>query len=135
MSSRKKRRERLAAEALMPANPQGASLQHMQAQVSVSTSPVPPPDVLAGYAGIAPNLVDRIVALAETEAVHRRQLEVRSLETRRSVALRAQVYAASIALAGFGLAGYCVHHGQPWAAGIIAALNVGTIVTAFLRRS
>lgn len=41
----------------------------------VRAGPLPDPDTLAGYAAIAPDLVDRLVSMAERQAAHRQQLE------------------------------------------------------------
>ena len=37
--------------------------------------PLPPPDIIREYESILPGSADRIFALAESEAVHRRELE------------------------------------------------------------
>lgn len=102
--------------------------------------PLPPPAVLESYEKAMPGAMERIVAMAEAEAGHRRMLDVRILdeqhESRKEVnaiAREGQRFAFFIAIFSFACASLCAYMKQS----VVAALFVGTtlvgLVQAFMQ--
>jgi uncharacterized membrane protein len=54
-------------------NPPVGMMLHRQE--TAFTGPIPPPDVLAKYAEVSPGAVEKIFAMAETNAAHVREIE------------------------------------------------------------
>ena len=48
------------------------------------SGPIPPPDALKGYEDVCPGSADRILAMAEREAVHRHKYETEVLEIQKT---------------------------------------------------
>lgn len=51
-------------------------------QAVMHSGPLPSPDVFAGYESVLPGAADRIIAMAESEMIHRHNLEDKFLESR-----------------------------------------------------
>ena len=95
--------------------------------------------MLREYQAIRPDLVDRIVTLAEEEARERRQnqtlrLQAGAEQMRRDFqeARVGQLCALTIGLAAFATGAYTAVHGAEIAGGLIGVGGVGSIITAFL---
>ena len=94
--------------------------------------PLPPPDILAGYENVILGAGERILQMAEREAAHRHSQENmlnRSASTRSLIGV---LGAVAVALFGFALAGYAFYLNLPWAGGVLAGIEVATIVGAFI---
>jgi uncharacterized membrane protein len=96
------------------------------------SGPLPPPAVLQAYDDMSPGLADRIVAMAEREQEHRHNLEDRAFNEDSKLGKRGQILAFIIAFAGLVAAVILGLTGQPVVAGIIASLDLVTLVTVFL---
>ncbi len=94
--------------------------------------PLPHPEVLAGYEQILPGAAERIIAMAEREGDHRRELERMLLERDFSEGKRGQIFAL-ITVGFFLLAGVivAVYADAAWGAGL-GSVGVATIVTTFI---
>lgn len=101
------------------------------------SGPLPPPDLLRQYDAIVPDAANRIIAMAEGQAAHRRQLEDRAtdaiIEDTRAERLerkRGQFYGFTIGITGITAGALIVIFANN-SVGIIAgtALSGGTIVT------
>lgn len=92
------------------------------------------PYVLKAYHDISPALLDRVVALGEKQAEHRRSMEsmvVRSQNRRSTIGMFCGVI---VALGGFSLAGFMVQVGHPWAAAVFASINLVALVSNFVHQ-
>jgi uncharacterized membrane protein len=110
-----------------PAGGQGATATIQQvamSSVTQRTGPIPAADELAKYAEINPDLVNRIVAMAESEQ-----------KARHGAVARSNYSALIVAIAGFAAAAFISHDGHQWAAAIIGALDIGGLVGAFLLKN
>ena len=59
-------------------HPQGRSA--IVTKQHVYSSPLPPPDILEQYERIQPGLIQKVIAMTEVQASHRRELENKNLE-------------------------------------------------------
>lgn len=138
-----------AAQAVESAfSPLHQTLQLTQA-TQVHQGPIPHPDILAGYDKIVPGAANRILVLAETEALNRnrreddalqaniraqdRQLEIAERQTKSVFKsdLVGQVFGFFVCLGCIGAAVYLGVLGHDWLAGALAAIPTGAIVKAF----
>src|SRR2546422_641931 len=104
-----------------PAKPEQATAQLTVRQETASFSgPIPHPSVLEQYNRVIPNGADRIMHLAEEEAIHRRKQEVAivqaGIKDDRSRAIErriGQVFGLIIGLFTIGCGTYTALHNQP----------------------
>lgn len=104
------------------------------AQVSqaVFAGPLPPPNILQAYEQVEAGLADRIVAMAEDQGRHRRELEWKALEGNQAAQTRGQRSALILGLAGAALAGLLVWKDQfLWGVGLFAGELI-SLATVFL---
>lgn len=67
-------------------------------------SPLLPPEILAKYGEVVPDLPERMVQWIETESEDRRQMQQQAFEEAKAARRRGQVYGLSIALFGLAMA-------------------------------
>ena len=77
--------------------------REVQAYFASYTGPLPPPEVLQKYAQVFPGCAERIVAMAERQSEHRKDLERRVIESNCKSQERGQILGA--VLAGIVLVG------------------------------
>ena len=81
-----------------------------QAEASLSyNSPLPPPEILAGYGRTQADAPERILAMAERQEAHRQQMEKIVVEAGAANASKAMNIAAYIATLFVGASVYMVH--------------------------
>lgn len=81
-----------------------------QAEASLSyNSPLPPPEILAGYGRTQADAPERILAMAERQEAHRQQMEKIVIEAGAANASKAVNIAAYIATLFVGASVYMVH--------------------------
>ena len=102
--------------------------------------PVPPPSVLAAYENIKSGFAERILSLAEGEAIHRRQLQARKLEGDLERQARSfgearwgQVCALLIGLAAILGGVYSSVHGAELPGSLIGTGGIVTLTYVFIR--
>jgi uncharacterized membrane protein len=88
--------------------------------------------VLAGYGHVQADLVERIVRMAETEAEHRRSIELSIVRSGLSRARLGQWFGLFIGVAGMLTAAYCAHQGDGVVAGIVATIDLVSLVSVFV---
>ncbi len=82
----------------------------IQAEASLSyNSPLPPPEILAGYGRTQADAPERILAMAERQEAHRQQMEKIVVEAGAANASKAMNIAAYIATLFVGASVYMVH--------------------------
>lgn len=74
-------------------------------QTQLTTSPVPPADLLLGYNAAIPDGANRLFTLVENQSQHRQTLETNITTRQFTLSQRGQTFAFILA-AGFGIAGF-----------------------------
>ncbi|MBI5248155.1 MAG: DUF2335 domain-containing protein [Desulfomonile tiedjei] len=94
--------------------------------------PIPPPEILAKYDQVLPGAADRILAMAERQAIHRQSLEQTVIKSDKWHSFAGLVLGFVIALI-FGVGGiYLLAHGHS-TDGLVAMLTpLGIMVGGFL---
>lgn len=128
--------EELAKDLLEQVTPEVLERLFSRPQVTAFFShfsgPLPAPETLAGYDRIMPGLANRIVEMAEAYQKHQIGLERDQFKAATEFGRRGQWLGFGVALVGFAAAAYLGSLGQPAAAGVVAALDLGSIVTVFV---
>ena len=132
------------ADANKPAKAQqGHSVvtDHRQETVSFH-GPLPPPALLEQYNRVIPNGAERVIRLAEDEAVHRRKQEIKIVDAgisddRSHVIERrlGQIFGLTIGLFTVACGTYAAVQGHPWAGSFIGGSGVTGLVIAFIHGS
>ena len=101
--------------------------------------PLPPPETLQSYESLQPGLAARIVALAETEADHRREIEKKQQETHHIVMTsfmeerkRGQYFGLAIGTVGLLCGTLTALYGHATAGAIIGSTSVVSLVSVFV---
>lgn len=94
--------------------------------------PIPPPSFLKGYEEIIPGAAERILAMAETDAQHQREIEFAALNAEVTGVRRGQVLGFFVVLATLSLAAFCAHLGFENAALAIGGIAVVSLASAFV---
>ena len=95
----------------------------------ISSGPIPPPQVLQQYNNIVPNAAERIIHMAEKQSDHRIDLEKKVVNSNIHKSYIGMVLATIIALYGLYSAKEMSINGNPWTAGILAALDIGGLIS------
>ena len=106
--------------------PPNITVQKSYTEIS---GPIPPPQILQQYNSIVPNAAERIVRMAEKQSDHRMDLERKVVNSDVVKSYAGMIFAAIIALYGLYIAKEISINGNPWAAGIIAALDLGGLIS------
>lgn len=101
--------------------------------------PIPSPEDMEKYAALAPDLVNRIMSMAEREAASRHQFvateqtqEGRLVSFDGAGMILGQVFAVIIGLAGIGGAVACILQDHEIGGGLLGAGTLGTMVSTFI---
>lgn len=89
------------------------------------SGPIPPPELLAGYKVIDPELPGRIIGWVEQQKTHRQALERQVAEGEQRRLNRAQFNGLFVAVAGIAVSGLVGVYGDPLAAAAIVIATVG----------
>lgn len=95
------------------------------------SGPLPSPETYGQYEVILPGSAERILRMAEKEQDHRHKGEQRVVTHEFGIRYAGQIGAILALMMLCGSVIYCAMIGQPFTAGVIAA--IGAIVTGFLR--
>ncbi|MDQ2694694.1 MAG: DUF2335 domain-containing protein [Pseudomonadota bacterium] len=124
-----------------------AAVQQGDAQAAIvaalrlvrTSGPLPSPEAVEGYERILPGAAERLFAMAEKQAEHRRALESQSLAEEfklqnrlLDLKARGQWFAVAAVLAGAALAAFALYSGHPAAAATIFGVGLAPVVGAFL---
>ncbi len=93
------------------------------------SGPIPPPQILQQYNNIVPDAAERIIRMAEKQSDHRMGLERKVVDSNIIRSYLGIFIAAVIAVYGLYIAKEISINGNPWAAGIIAALDLGGLIS------
>lgn len=107
--------------------------------ITQTSGPLPDPDILIRYNDACPGAADRIVAMAEAEAVHRRAMErtildgqVMDLRCNHREVLLGQIFAFVIGLFVVGCGTLAIVKGFPIAGSVVSGSGVVGLVSAFI---
>ena len=120
---------------LIPQNNQSSSKENKVILTEISQSfsgPLPPPDILRQFDEVVPGAAERIIKMAEDQSLHRRSLEAKVIHSGVTDSKRGLWFGLIMGLSGFGLVGFCASLGLQLLAGIIAALDLGSLVGVFV---
>ncbi len=119
--------------------PQGKSFVASQTVMERFSGPMPPPEYLARYEQICPGSADRMLAMAEKEAGHRRTTETTIVSAQInhhhkqfSEARLGQICALIITLAALGAGVYTASQGHEVTGSILGVGGIGGIVLTFI---
>ena len=123
--------------------PRRASVTMTRSEVRLSYGVLTDPKSLAEYEQVVPGygakILDTYLRQVDEERVHRHSVELRLLESTQADTLHAQRLRSrgqwmglAVALAGFVLVGFLALIHQPWLAGVVAALDILSLVSAFI---
>jgi uncharacterized membrane protein len=124
-------------------NPSSVSRDNNHLSVSQQSfsGPIPPPSLLEGYESILPGAAERILALAESEAQHRRDIErqvtranIRLAKGEHYQVYLGQVLAFLLALVFIGGGVFLIHGGKSIVGSFFSAAALIAIVAAFLKK-
>ena len=116
-------------QAVLATNPQ---TQLLQTQVTTSSSPVPPAELLAGYNQAIPNGAERLFSLVEKQSDHRQRMEDRAIDWQIEANKRGQIFALLLAVIFGGLGGTLGIMGHDWLAGGIFTTTIGGLAYTFI---
>jgi uncharacterized membrane protein len=93
------------------------------------SGPIPAPQILQQYNSIVPGAAERIIRMAEKQSDHRMYLERKVIDSGILKSYFGMIIATGIAVYGLYIAKEISINGNPWAAGIIAALDLGGLIS------
>ena len=101
-------------------------------QQTITTGPVPPAELLAGYNRELPDGANRLFTLVETQSAHRQEIEKAIIGTQNTVTRRGQWIALFLVLLLTAVGGYFGYLGQAVLAGTIFTTTIVAVATVFL---
>lgn len=102
-------------------------------QETVSFSgPLPHPSDLAKYEQITPGAAERIIKMAENQAAHRQELEKKVINSGVKNSNKGLNFGLFIGLTGFAVVAYCAYLKLQILAGVISAIDLGSLVGVFV---
>lgn len=126
----------------LPDNPPSSvSNEASQTQIVSSASkkttlafsgPLPHPSILAGYNNIVPGSAERIIAMAESEATHQREMERFIAEKTFEEVRVGQFFGIGIATVGLGASVLLGIMGHDALAGVIGGTTIVSLATTFV---
>jgi len=101
-------------------------------KLTISSGPLPAPEILSQYNEIIPNGAERITAMAEKQSDHRMKLESLAIPAQLKESSRGQVIAACIAVLAIGASVYCATIHETVVATTIGGATIISLVYAFI---
>jgi len=101
-------------------------------QSSTFVGPLPPPEILEGYNKVLPGGAERIVAMAEAQSQHRRQMEAQIISEELKQSRRGQIFGFVLALVGLGLSTLLAILGHTIVASIIGGSTIIGLAVVFV---
>lgn len=139
-AKRKLRRALMRQQAALPDSStpsQGTSINNNRAgqlrvQAGFFSGPLPPPEVLVRYNEAVPDGANRIIKMAESQAVHRQELEKTALKAQISSEKRGQWLGFFIALAFIAGGVYLIATGKSTAGLTVIGCDLAALVGVFV---
>lgn len=112
-----------------PPQQENHSLAHVKAEFS---GPVPHPSILQGYDNVVPGAAERILQMAEQDAVHQREVEKLIITETAAEVKRGQVFGLIIGVSAFISSIIAILLGAQTTASIIGGTTVVGLVAVFI---
>ncbi len=109
-----------------------ATPRHLTQQITQYQGPIPRAEDLRAYELVVPGLADRIVHMAESETLHRHEMETVTVQSTFRERARGQRYGLAIGIVGVLAGAACVLTGHDWAGAGIGGGTVVSLVSAFV---
>jgi len=100
--------------------------------VQTYSGPLPPPEAFERYNQTLPSAAERIMAQAEVQSAHRRQVEMHAVRVTARDSLLGLLSAFLIGTTGMVCATIVILHGQPVSGTILGSAALVSIVGAFI---
>lgn len=100
--------------------------------LEIAQGPYPPSSMLNEYERIYPGAAKMIFEGADRQAKHRQEIEKKALDYEHKRSTSGIRWAGFISIVIVVLAGFAVYKGAAWVAGVLVALDLAGIVTAFI---
>lgn len=104
----------------------------MRVQQTMYCAPIPPPELMAGYEQILPGAADRIIAMAEQQASHRRGMEDIMVTSTCKTKTLGLWLAFGITLAAFAIMAFAIDRGYPYVGSILGMTALSSLVGSFI---
>ena len=96
------------------------------------SGPLPQPGDLEKYNTIVPGAAERILTMAERQAVHRQELEKKVVFSGTRDSLLGLIFGFIIAIGTVGSGVYCILHGHDVSGAIVSGTGLGGLVGVFV---
>lgn len=101
-------------------------------QMQTFSGPLPHPDILKRFDEVVPGAAQRILAMAEEQSAHRRNLEKKVIDSDIARSKWGQILGFCIAIAGLVVSGLIAIYGSALAGGIIGIGTLASLVGVFM---
>lgn len=125
-------KKRQLLEVLQARSNQGGPSEVMVHQSQITSSPVPPAELLRGYSDAFENGAERLFKLVEDQSAHRQSIETKVVDSQLSMTKRGQTMAFSIAVLFGGIGLYLGAIGERCLAGGIFTTTIAALVGIFI---
>lgn len=116
----------------LPAERIEGKLLLTQTTTQITSSPVPPAELLHGYNSAFPDGANRLFSLVENQSAHRQRIEDKVVSEQLAQSKRGQIFALICALFFGSLATYLAVTGSEKLAGTIFGVLITSLVGAFI---
>lgn len=96
------------------------------------SGPLPPPGLLQQYKEIQPDFPERLLALTEQEAEHRRKVTHQAMRIDGTEVILGQIFGLIVALAAMVMVGYLGYLGHPVASVFFGFGTLSSLVAVFV---
>lgn len=112
---------------ITPQKQPGVTIQEHQ-----YSGPVPPPEILSGFEQIVPGAAERILAMAEENGKHQREMEKAAITLASDTVRRGQTYGLIIGILAFITCIVALWFGSEGTAMTIGGVTIVGLVTVFV---
>ena len=111
---------------------QRAEMEHVCFAIEHRSGPIPSPEDLAKYKQIDPELVNRIVSMAEAQQRHRHDRDIKVVTTDCLLKKWGQIFALAVAMVGLSIGGFLFYCGRDTGGTVLVGGVLVSLVVAFL---
>ena len=115
-----------------PPNKQSGVPQALSISTPVVPGPLPSPDILARYNQLIPGAAGRIIAMAETDAMHLQSMEEMRLSASFQERRLGQIFGFSIAVMGLSASVFLAVTGHEITASVLGGATLISLVSVFV---
>lgn len=126
------RQKRNIPTARKPQNVTNQQPQNVTIQERQYSGPIPPPEILSGFEQIVPGAAERILAMAEENGKHQRDMEQKALAVAFRTVLIGQIFGLVIGILAFITCIIALYLGSEKTAMTIGGVTITGLVAAFV---